>query len=90
MEWFHIIKDKFVQDFSKIANLLTCLTRKGVKFEWNYDYEDGFLELKQRLTIALVLVIPNIEETYVVYIDASLNGMGCVLMQYGRVVAYRS
>ena len=81
---------RFVENFSKIASPLTKLTRKNVKFVWDDKCEEAFEELKRRLTSAPVLIIPNNEEPYTVYTDASGNGLGCVLMQHGRVVAYAS
>jgi len=81
---------RFVQDFSKIATPLTQLLRKDHKFEWTGECETSFQELKQRLVTAPVLVIPEGNEGYVIYSDASHHGLGCVLMQHGRVVAYAS
>ncbi|CAM8895837.1 unnamed protein product [Rhodiola kirilowii] len=81
---------RFIENFARLANPLTRLTRKGVKFEWDEACEKAFKELKIKLTTAPVLVIPSSEEKYIVYCDASLNGLGCVLMQQGRVVAYGS
>ncbi|XP_024164159.1 uncharacterized protein LOC112171166 [Rosa chinensis] len=81
---------RFIQDFSKIALPLTKLTRKGAKFEWDDKCENAFVELKTRLTTAPVLVLPNNVDPYQVYTDASGNGLGCVLMQNGQVVAYGS
>ncbi|KAL6311769.1 hypothetical protein AAG906_022856 [Vitis piasezkii] len=52
--------------------------------------EESFQELKRRLTTAPVLITPISGERYTVYCDASRNGLGCVLMQRGRVVAYAS
>ena len=66
------------------------LTRKGVKFEWNDQCEKAFQELKMRLTLAPILIVPKRGQRYVVYCDASKDGLGCVLMQSGRVVAYGS
>ncbi|CAM8993618.1 unnamed protein product [Rhodiola kirilowii] len=80
---------RFIENFARLANPLTRLTRKGVKFEWDEACE-AFEELKIKLTTTPVLVIPSSEEKYIVYCDASLNGLGCVLMQQGRVVAYGS
>ena len=76
--------------FSKIATPLSRLMRKDVRFEWDDNYESTFIELKQRLTSALVLTVPNSHDPYVVYISASGNGLGCMLMKNGRVVAYMS
>ena len=81
---------RFIQNFSRIALPLTKLTRKNQPFSWDEKCEASFQELKKKLTSAPVLVIPDPKETYVVYSDASKHGMGCVLMQQGRVVAYAS
>ncbi|PKI73048.1 hypothetical protein CRG98_006543 [Punica granatum] len=64
--------------------------RKSVKFEWTDECEQSFQELKKRLTTAPVLVIPSTDEGFVIYSDASHQGLGCVLMQNGRVVTYAS
>ena len=61
-----------------------------MKFLWSDNYEKSFKELKQRLTTAPVLAIPEGVEGFVIYSDASKNGLGCVLMQHGRVIAYAS
>ena len=53
-------------------------------------YELAFMELKQRLTSTFVLIVLNSQELYMVYTDASDTGLGCVLMQNGKVVAYAS
>ncbi|KAD3641749.1 hypothetical protein E3N88_30973 [Mikania micrantha] len=81
---------RFIQDFSKIASSLTKLTRKGVKYEWGDDQERAFQELKVKLTQAPVLALPDGTDDFVVYSDASYSGLGCVLMQRGRVIAYAS
>ena len=81
---------KFVQDFSKIALPLTQLTRKNEKFDWNEEREKSFQELKKRLVSAPLLVLPNNKDPYTIFSDASKNGLGCVLMQNGRVIAYAS
>ncbi|RVW22912.1 Retrovirus-related Pol polyprotein from transposon 412 [Vitis vinifera] len=62
---------RFIEGFSKIALPLTRLTQKGVKFEWSYDYEHSFQELKNRLMIAPILTIPSGSGGFVVYSDAS-------------------
>ena len=69
---------------------MTKLTRKGEKIEWNEACECDFQELKRKLTTAPVLAIPRIGEKYSIYSDASHSGLGCVLMQEGRVNAYAS
>jgi hypothetical protein len=81
---------KFIQDFSRIATPLTQLTKKGVPFVWSAQCHDAFLLLKQKLTSAPVLAIPSNDRCFVVYTDASLLGLGAVLMQVERVVAYAS
>ncbi|XP_070668685.1 uncharacterized protein [Malus domestica] len=81
---------RFVQDFSMIALPLTKLTRKDVKFEWDENCERSFQQLKYCLTHAPVLVLPDDSGNFEIYSDASLNGLGCVLMQHNRVIAYAS
>ena len=81
---------RFIEDFSRIAAPMTRLTRKEVKFEWDDRFEEAFQELKRRLTTASILIVPNRGQGYIVYCDASRAGLGCVLMQAGRVVAYGS
>ena len=68
---------------SRIAAPLTRLTRKGVRFEWSDKCETSFQELKNRLTSAPVLALPDDSGEYVVFSDASRLGLGCVLMQHG-------
>ena len=81
---------RFVEGFSKIAIPLTQLTRKNNRFEWSDACEKSFQELKQRLISAPVLAIPSGSGGFVIYSDASMKGLGCVLMQHGRVIAYAS
>ena len=69
---------------------MTKLTQKEVKFKWNDLYEKAFQELKRRLTLAPILIILERGQGYTVYCDASRVGLGCVLMQSKRVVAYSS
>ena len=57
---------------------------------WKYSCELAFQELKRRLTSALILIVPEKGQRYTVYCDASKDGLGCVLMQSGKVVAYGS
>ena len=81
---------RFIEEFSKIAAPMTRLTRKEVKFDWDDRCEEAFHELKRRLTFAPILIVPDRGQGYTVYCDASRAGLGCVLMQSGRVVAYGS
>ena len=79
-----------MQNFSIIASPLTKLLRKNVKFVWNEECQGSFDELKACLTSASVLTLLVTGLEYVIYNDASRNGLGCVLMQQGKVVAYAS
>ena len=81
---------RFIEDFSRLAAPMTKLTWKVVKFEWNDSCERAFQELKWRLTSAAILVVLERGQEYSVYYDSSKDGLGCVLMQSGRVVAYGS
>ena len=69
---------------------MTTLTKKKEKFEWSKTCEKRFQEIKDRLTSALVLTLSRSGVGYVVYSDASRVGLGCVLMQDGKVIAYTS
>ena len=81
---------RFVQGFSVIASSLTRLLRKGVKFEWDDKCQSSFERLKEILIEAPVLIQPTSSRHHTVYSDASRIGLGCVLMQDGKVVAYAS
>ena len=81
---------RFIEDFSRLAAPMKRLTRKEVKFDWDDRCEEAFQELKRRLTIALIFIVPDREQGYTVYCDASRAGLRCVLMQSERVVAYGS
>jgi hypothetical protein len=81
---------RFIEGFSKISKPMTELLEKDKRFEWTLACKASFQELKKRLTTAPVLVMPNMEKSFSIYCDASDQGLGCVLMQDGRVVAYAS
>ena len=81
---------RFIEDFSRLVAPMTRLTRKEVKFVWDDSYERAFQELKRRLTSAPILIVPEREQRYTMYCDASKDGLGCVLMQSEKVVAYGS
>ena len=81
---------RFIQDFSKIASPMTKLLRKGIKFVWTQQCEESFQELKKRLTTTPILTLPFGQGGFVIYSDASGTGLGCVLMQHGKVIAYTS
>ncbi|GJU74776.1 putative reverse transcriptase domain-containing protein [Tanacetum coccineum] len=81
---------RFIEDFSKIAKPLTVLTQKSKTFDWGEEQENAFQTLKDKLCNAPVLALPDGLEDFVVYCDASGLGLGCVLMQRGKVIAYAS
>jgi hypothetical protein len=81
---------KFVEGFSSIAKPMTQLLKKDKKFEWTQKCEDSFQELKKRLTSAPILIMPDVTRSFDMYCDASRLGLGCVLMQEGKVVSYLS
>ncbi|KAL4387927.1 hypothetical protein GQ457_09G018130 [Hibiscus cannabinus] len=81
---------RFVSGFSKVAAPLTKLLQKGVKYEWSDARQHAFEKLKEALINAPVLTQPVSGKEFVVYSDASYVGLGCVLMQEGRVIAYAS
>ncbi|GAU10407.1 hypothetical protein TSUD_417730 [Trifolium subterraneum] len=81
---------RFIEGFSKMALPLTLLTRKDQAFVWDEKCEKSFQELKEKLTTVPVLILPDAKELFVVYCDASKLGLGGVLMQKGKVVAYAS
>ncbi|XP_043811844.1 uncharacterized protein LOC122723519 [Manihot esculenta] len=81
---------RFVKGFSIIAAPLTKLLHKNVKYDWDDKCQKSFEKLKKMLTEAPVLTQPESGKDFVIYSDASHNGLGCVLMQEGKVVAYAS
>ncbi|XP_052878866.1 uncharacterized protein LOC128285406 [Gossypium arboreum] len=81
---------RFVNGFSKIALSMMKLLQKNVSFVLNDKYQQSFETLKQMLTEAPVLTLPESGKDFIVYNDASLNRLGCVLMQNGKVIAYAS
>ncbi|GKC08154.1 putative reverse transcriptase domain-containing protein [Tanacetum coccineum] len=81
---------RFIEGFSKIARPMTKLTQKSVKFDWGEKEEAAFQLLKQKLCSAPILALPEGSENFVVYCDASHKGLGAVLMQREKVIAYAS
>jgi hypothetical protein len=81
---------RFVQNFSSIPKPLTRLIEKGVDFEWDNDCEVILQTLKHKLVNAPILSLSESGKRFMVYIDASCTGLGCVLMQNGKVIAYGS
>ena len=81
---------RFVKGFSSLAAPLTNLTKKDVKFIWDEVCEKSFQEFKSHLVFALILTLPFDGRGFVIYSDASRKGLGCVLTQHGKVIAYAS
>ncbi|GJQ91318.1 reverse transcriptase domain-containing protein [Tanacetum coccineum] len=81
---------RFIKDFSKIAKSLTELTQKNKNYIWGEDQESTFQLLKQKLYEAPILALPEGNDDFVVYCDASYQGLGAVLMQREKVIAYAS
>jgi hypothetical protein len=80
----------FIEGFSKIDRPMTALLAKKVEFKWTKECQESFEALKKKLTTSHVLILPDVHKPFSVYCDASYTGLGCVLMQEGRVVAYSS
>ncbi|GJS46507.1 putative reverse transcriptase domain-containing protein [Tanacetum coccineum] len=79
---------RFIENFSKIAKSLTILTQKSKTFNWGEEHEYAFQTLKDKLCNALILDLPDGSEDFVVYCDVFGIGLGCVLMQREKVIAY--
>ena len=81
---------RFVKGFLMTAAPMTRLLQKNVRFEWSEKCQASFEKLKAFLTEGLVLTQPTYYKEYMIFSDASLNGLGCVLIQEGKAVAYAS
>ncbi|GJU72721.1 putative reverse transcriptase domain-containing protein [Tanacetum coccineum] len=81
---------RFIEGFSKIAKPMTKLTQKKVAFEWGDKQVAAFQTLKHKLCSAPILALPQGAENFIVYCDASHEGLGAVLMQNEKVIAYAS
>ncbi|GKB38817.1 putative reverse transcriptase domain-containing protein [Tanacetum coccineum] len=81
---------RFIKDFSKIVKTLTELTQKNKKYIWGENQESAFQLLKQKLCEAPILALPEGNDDFVVYYNASYQGLGAVLMQREKVIAYAS
>ncbi|GJU43642.1 putative reverse transcriptase domain-containing protein [Tanacetum coccineum] len=84
------IEARFIKDFSKIAKSLTELTQKNKKYIWGENQESAFQLLKQKLCEAPILALLEGNDDFVVYCDASHQGLGVVLMQREKVIANAS
>jgi hypothetical protein len=81
---------RFVRDFSSIAAPLHELTKKGVPFAWGDSQEVAFNTLKDKLTHAPLLQLPDFNKVFELECDASGIGLGAVLLQDGKPIAYFS
>ena len=81
---------RFVERFSAIANPITSLQKKGVKFVWTEKCQNSFEQLKQKLISAPILKIVDPDKEFVVCTDACKEGLGGVLLQENSVIAYES
>nr|GFC03446.1 putative reverse transcriptase domain-containing protein [Tanacetum cinerariifolium] len=81
---------RFIEGFSKITKPMAKLTQKKVKFEWGDKQEAAFQLLKQKLCSAPILALPEGSEDFIVYCDASIKGLGAVLMQREKEVVTRN
>nr|GEZ53635.1 putative reverse transcriptase domain-containing protein [Tanacetum cinerariifolium] len=79
---------RFIENFSKIVKSLTILNQKCKTFDWGEEHELAFQTLKDKLCNAPVLALPDGPEDFVVYCDAFGIGLGCVLMQRSKMIAY--
>jgi hypothetical protein len=81
---------RFIKGFSSIAIPMIELLKKDNKFMWTLKCEESFQIIKKKLTTALVLTLPDIHRNFIIFCDASRQGLGCVLMQNEEVIAYAS
>jgi hypothetical protein len=81
---------RFIKGFSSIAKPMSELLKKDNKFVWTPKCEESFQEIKKKLTTSPVLALPDIHQGFVIFCDASRQGLGCVLMQNEKVIAYAS
>ncbi|GJR67619.1 putative reverse transcriptase domain-containing protein [Tanacetum coccineum] len=81
---------RFIEGFSKIAKPLTKITQKNKNYTWGEEQESAFQLLKQKLCEAPILALPEGNDNFVIYCDVSLQGLGAVLMQREKVIAYAS
>jgi hypothetical protein len=81
---------RFIKGFSSIARPMTELLKKDNKFVWTPKCEESFQVIKKKLTTTQVLTLLDIHQSFVIFCDASRQGLGCVLMQNEKLIAYAS
>jgi hypothetical protein len=80
----------FIEGFSQIAKVMTSLLEKGKDFKWTHECQESFNQLRFKLMSPPVLIMPDLQKGFDIYCDACRQGLGCVLMQEGHVIAYVS
>lgn len=79
---------RFIKDFFLIATPMTRLTRKDVKFVWDGKCKQNFQTQERSSIIALVMTLPDGNDDFVIFSDELNLGLGFVLMQHGKLLAY--
>jgi hypothetical protein len=80
----------FVEGFSKIPNLITKLQKKNKKFVWTEKCAEAFQRLKELLITTSILKVPDMDADFLVCTNTAKEGLGGILMQDNRVIAYIS
>lgn len=80
----------FIKYFSKIAHPMSQLMKKGVVYNWTPECELSYQETKRFLTSTPIVTLPKDGKPYFIYSDAYRVGLGCMLMQEDKVIAYAS
>ncbi|GFU33979.1 retrovirus-related Pol polyprotein from transposon 297 [Trichonephila clavipes] len=81
---------KFIPRYADICEPLYQLKKKGAKFNWSGEAQDSFDQIKRTLTEAPILQLPNFSEQFNLFTDASGVGIGAVLQQNQKPIAFAS